>query len=112
MLSKVCASWLIVLVLLPFTAPFSTFDLADFLPGQSDGAIGIPFSGTPTASLTRAVLPRAVPFPSRMGRLRLILSRLRAPNLSAAVPAAAPTLFGSVPIHFVPPPSRPSVLRI
>jgi hypothetical protein len=112
MLSKVCATWLIVLVLLPFTAPFSTFDLADFLPGQSDGALGMPPSGTPPASLTRAVLSRAVPFPPRIGRLRLTLSRLLAPHVATAVPAAAPTLSGALPIHFVHPPSRPTVLRI
>jgi hypothetical protein len=111
MLSKVCATWLIVLVLLPFTAPFSTFDLADVLPDRSDG-LRTPSSGTPTASLSRAVLSRAVPLPPRIGRLRLTLSRVRAPHVAAAVQAAAPTLSGALPIHFVHPPSRPTVLRI
>jgi hypothetical protein len=34
MISNLCASWLIVLVLSPFTAPFSTCDLAGSLAGQ------------------------------------------------------------------------------
>ena len=76
MLSKVCASWLIVLVLLPFTAPFSMFDLTELLSGQSVDSLGAPSSTTPTAALTRAALSRAVPFPLRAARHRPAPTRL------------------------------------
>jgi hypothetical protein len=36
MISRLCASWLIVLIMLPFTAPFSTCDLS-ILAGRAPG---------------------------------------------------------------------------
>jgi len=47
MISKFCAAWLIVLVLSPFTAPFSTCDFSRPLraPGR-----GIPFKGQSAAA--------------------------------------------------------------
>jgi hypothetical protein len=112
MLSKACASWLVVLVLLPFTAPFSTFDPTDFLPAPSHRAVGTPSSRTSTAALTHAVLSRAVALPPRVGRLRLTLTRPRALHAAAAAPVAAPARSGAFPIQIVHPPSRPTVLRI
>ena len=35
MLSRTCALWLVVLILLPFSAPFSTCDLATVFPAAS-----------------------------------------------------------------------------
>jgi hypothetical protein len=32
--AKLCAFWLVVLVAIPFAAPFSTFDTADFFSGS------------------------------------------------------------------------------
>ena len=92
MLSRVCAGWLVVLVLLPFTAPFSTFDLIDLLSGQRVDTTGTPSpSPTPsTAASTHAVLARAVPCPLRPARLRPVLTRLRDSSVvpGAPVPAA------------------------
>jgi hypothetical protein len=105
MLSKVCASWLVVLLLLPFTAPFWTFDLNAVLSGQSARALGTPSSTTSTAGLTRAVLS---PF-LRLGRLRLALARVRVRH---AVAIAAAKRSGAFPNRIVHPPGRPTVLRI
>jgi hypothetical protein len=38
-ISKIAAAVLVMLAVLPFTAPFSTFDLADLLSGDSHGAV-------------------------------------------------------------------------
>jgi hypothetical protein len=42
MLSKLCASWLVILVLSPFTAPFSTCDPARPLRDTSRGVPRVP----------------------------------------------------------------------
>jgi hypothetical protein len=112
MLSKVCATWLVVLVLLPCTAPFSTFDPTELLSERSRG-LGTPASQTAPAALTHAALSRAVPFPPRPAvRVRPTLTRSRAPYDVApwAIGAAAPS--SAAPIQVVHPPSRPTVLRI
>ena len=98
MLSKVCASWLVVLVLLPFTAPFSTFDLTALLPARSRNLGTAPLK-TPSAALTRAALSRAMPFlprpaPAACGR--------PSPGPVPATPPAA---------HRSRPPRRPASRR-
>lgn len=112
MLSKVCASGLIVLMLLPFAAAFSMFDLAELLSGQSVGSMGAPSSATPTAALTRLALSRAMPFPLRAARHRPALTRLRASSVAIIAPVPAPRLSGALAIHLVHPLSCPTVLRI
>jgi hypothetical protein len=111
MLSKVCATWLMVLVVLPFTAPFSTIDMSDVVPGQSDRAGTLP-SKVPAAALTHAVLPRAVPFPTRASRLRLALDRLRTRGVVVGAPLRAPALSGALLTFIDHPLSKPTILRI
>ena len=112
MLSKVCASWLIVLVLLPFTAPFSIFDLSELLTGGSNNAMGRPSSRTPMAALARAALSGGVPVPLRAVRHRSALTRLRASSPAAIAPVPTPRLYGAVACHIVHRRSCPVVLRI
>ena len=111
MVSKVCASWLVVLVLLPFTAPFSMFDLTELLSGPGVDSMGAP-STMPTAVLTRAALSRAVPFPMRAARQRKAPTRLSAASVATIAPVAFPRLSGVKAIHIVHPLSCPMVLRI
>ena len=112
MLSKVCASWLVVLVLLPFTAPFPTFDLSDLQPKPSRH-LGVPHSKTPVAALSHVALSRAAPFPARAAsRLRLSLSRLRSPHAAALACIEHAAAAGPAPMYPAHPASRPIVLRI
>jgi hypothetical protein len=112
MLSKVCASWLVVLVLLPFTAPFSTFDLTALLPARSRN-LGAPPSKTPSAALTRAALSRAMPFlPRPASRARPTLARTRARAAAGLAPVAADAPSGVAPTDAVHPLRRSPVLRI
>jgi hypothetical protein len=111
-LAKICAAWLVVLVMVPFTAPFSAFDLGDLLPTQPDGIAGASSSTRPTTGIARATLSHAVPFPPRASRLRVAMTRLRLSSREAIdhhpdrLPLATSTF------HAVHPSSRPTVLRI
>jgi hypothetical protein len=112
MLSKVCASWLIVLVLLPFTAPFSMFDLTEVLSRPGGASMGTPSSPTPMAALTRAALSREVSFPMRAARHRPALTRLRAASILAIAPVPTSRSYGALAINIVHPLTCPIVLRI
>ena len=58
MISKLCASWLIVLVLSPFTAPFWTCDLARSLQGAGQRSPFAPQMVVAGAIDTNAALVR------------------------------------------------------
>ena len=113
-LAKLCAAWLVVLVMVPFTAPFSTFDLRDLAPTPTNGIAGAPSSTRPTTAIAKATWSHAVPFPPRVSRLRLrvVTARLRLsslvvnPHHGDRLPPAASTL------HAEHPSGRPTVLRI
>ena len=111
-LAKVCAVWLVVLVWMPFTAPFSTVDLVDLLAGHRHGITRAASPNPPTTAVTRASLPHAVPLPSRVGRLRVDMGRVRLCSLVAASPhlERAPVQTSASPA--VGPASRSTVLRI
>jgi len=111
MLSKVCAAWLVVLVTLPFTAPFSTLDLADLLSGATDEAGRIPGAPVPATATAGAALSHAVPLPPRPGRTRLAQTRLHALEVRAIAdraPRPASNAWLSRDCHA----TRPTVLRI
>jgi hypothetical protein len=112
MLSKVCASWLVVLVLLPLTAPYSMFDPMGLLAVRRCN-LGTPFSKTPSAAMTQGALSGAVPFlPRPASRVRPTLTRTRAPHAEGLAPIAAAAPSCVTPIHVVHPPRRATVLRI
>jgi hypothetical protein len=70
MLPKFFASWLVVLVLVPFTAPFSTCDLTGFFGGvQGRHTPLVP--PTSAAVTTNSTVP-SVPCISTAGRIRLV----------------------------------------
>jgi hypothetical protein len=112
MLTRLCALWLIVLVLLPFTAPFSTFDLTDLFPGPSDGIAAAPRSALPTTAIARAAFSHAVPFPPRMSRLRVAVTRLRLSNVTASMQRSERRPLDTATIHALRSSSRSAVLRI
>jgi len=112
--AKICAAWLVVLVMVPFTAPFSTFDLRDLAPTLPDGLAGAPSSTRPTTAIAKTTLSHAAPLPPRVSRLRLrvVTARLRLsslvlnPHHGDRLPLAASTR------HAEHPSVRPTVLRI
>jgi hypothetical protein len=69
MISKLCASWLVVLVLLPFTAPFSTCDLARPL---RDIGTGLPFRPRLAAAAATDTDAALVPARAMTSRHKLI----------------------------------------
>jgi len=51
MIAKLCATWLLALVVSPFTAPFQTCDAADVLEG-TDAAVVAPTASVATAAVS------------------------------------------------------------
>jgi hypothetical protein len=118
MLARGCAVWLAVLVLLPFTPPFSTVDLADLI-GQPDGAAqshddgaNSPSSPRPAPAIARAGIVHALPLPMRGGRNRAGLSRLRLFSFVTFVPRLERASAGTSADGAAGPPAAPTVLRI
>jgi hypothetical protein len=83
MISKLCASWLVVLVLLPFTAPFSTCDLARSV---RDTGTGLPFRPRLAAAAATDTDAALVPARAMMSRHKLIA---RVGHLERREPASA-----------------------
>jgi hypothetical protein len=72
MFSKSIAAWLVVLVLLPFTAPFPTCDIADLLGGSANSQ-DFPLAPLSSSSASMAEAASLVfPLATVAGRLRLV----------------------------------------
>ena len=73
MFAKASALCLLVLILLPFSAPFSTCDLASLLPEThaGDEASHPVRSGWPAASIADAATSHALPFVRTASRMKL-----------------------------------------
>ena len=112
MLSKVCAVWLVLLVILPFTAPFSMFDLHEWQAPRAHASGRAPASKTPETMLDHAPLSHAVPLPPRVGRTRLALTRLRIPAAMTVVRTNDGGDGGGWTNPVVPPASRLIALRV
>ena len=92
MLPKFFASWLLVLVIAPFTAPFPTCDLTSLF-GIPQGQDVPAAPSVPSVFTTDAAVPRAV-FVSSVGRTRLLpLSRV--PLTESALPSTSAAAMGS-----------------
>jgi hypothetical protein len=89
MISKLCASWLVVLVLAPFTAPFSTYDLASPLKPTRRGLPFVPLVAAAGTIDTNAAL---VPARVMAGRPRL-LTRVGHPERTGPPSSVNVTLF-------------------
>jgi hypothetical protein len=99
-LSQLSAIWLVVLILLPFTAPFPTCDLADFFGGgATDQEVPLAPPTSATALIAEAVSSLLVPPLARMARqLRQIASSdLNTPHFAQRSPLA--TLVPPVDSH-------------
>ena len=109
MLAKLCAVWLVLLTVVPFTAPFSTVDLVDLLP--EGGVARTPSSTLPTTAIARA-LSRAVALPPRVGRQRVAMCRLRLSGLVAISLGAVRLPFDTSSSAVVRQSGLPVILRI
>ena len=97
-LPKLLASWLIVLVLAPFTAPFSTCDLAS-LGGRAPGKHG-PLTRPVYVALTRDAAAPCAPVIPAGARTRF--SQLAKSPLSGTDKAlSSPTLVGVVSVESI-----------
>jgi len=85
MLVRVCAIWLVVLILLPFSAPFSTCDVATFFSGAPRSSPTHPLKARPNPSLADAASSHALT-PSRVSqRVKFVSSHLGAVVSTLAV---------------------------
>jgi len=92
MLSRVCAVWLVALILLPFSAPFSTCDVQTLFPGASrDTTAPTPHSPLPVVSLDDGATRHALILPRATGRVRLAASAFLRLHVNAAVTAGRRT---------------------
>lgn len=107
MLSRTSAFVLVVLILLPFSAPFATCDFEAMFPGTIRRGALSPTNGLTTpvrATLSPATSleprPHTPPLPCVAARTKLATSEARrlAP---AAVPSKSPAYFGPVALGFV-----------
>jgi len=107
MLSKLCAAWLITLIVLPFSAPFSTIDLRTPIPAAHREAPGQPAHSQLPAKLLAYATSHAIPMARSTGRRNqffvlalgaptLVIASLRRPpsrahaRTSGRLPAAVP----------------------
>jgi hypothetical protein len=88
-LSKFSAVWLVVLILLPFTAPFPTCDIATFF-GQKASDQGVPLGPptSPAALVADAVSSLLFPPLERMARqvTQVALSNFNTPHIAVRSP--------------------------
>jgi hypothetical protein len=85
MLAKAVALWLAVLILLPFSAPFSTCDLASLLPETHTGGSTQPLRhGWPIPSVGDSAATHALPFVRTAGRSKVFTAALRGSRARAA----------------------------
>jgi hypothetical protein len=100
MVSRVCAAWLVLLVLLPFSAPFSTCDLESLL---ANGGGQMPHHSQrhthPIASLADAATTHALPLTRTTDRSKLVASLLHSLIRRALVPGS-PAAGGTTPPAF------------
>ena len=83
---QLCALWLVAQILLPFTAPFPTCELSDFLSGAHHR--GAPL--VPPSSHVDGDYSFAPPLSTTAGRLRLVVvSALDVSNLVGIPPVIA-----------------------
>jgi hypothetical protein len=75
--SKACAAWLVLLILLPFAAPFPTCDLGSLFTSADSKAARQPLGPTrPAASLADAATAHALPLTRTAHRLKFGTSPL------------------------------------
>jgi len=95
MIAKLCATWLVVLVLSPFTAPFSTCDLANPLHGPGRGAPFAPRVAAASIDTNSALVPgriltgrsKLIARPGHHDRARTEIAVQAAPVVDTFVPA-------------------------
>jgi hypothetical protein len=107
---RLCALWLIAQVLLPFTAPFPTCDLSDFLGSAHHQ--GTPL--VPVSSRADGDYAFAPPLATTSGRLKLVVvSSLDVSDLVGNVPlTAVGRPFGTAGSRRRRPQNEPTVIRL
>jgi hypothetical protein len=88
MLSKVCAVWFVVLIILPFTAPLSSVTLEELMP-RGDHDVLATTSSLPATAATHTTAAHVARVPAPNGRF---LTRPHAPSsgVSAALQDRTP----------------------
>ena len=109
MLSKVCAVWIVVLIILPFTAPLSSVTLEELMPRRGDYDGLATSSSSPAAEVTRPTVSHAAPVPVPEGRF---LTRLHGSSTVVSVPHPDRTHHGVPPSSDRSSATRSAVLRI
>ncbi|HET6897600.1 MAG TPA: hypothetical protein VFK70_04600 [Vicinamibacteria bacterium] len=110
MLPKLFATWLVVLVVLPFTAPFSTCDLASVFGGPHGKRT--PVARRPSVtSATDAAVPTAHRAPAR-GRVRVLPLRREPLALATTSSALAAVMSSESGRGGAPPMVRAPILRV
>jgi hypothetical protein len=90
MLARFCASTLLLLILSPFTAPFSTYDLGHVVGHRTRQGAPLDERGAPNAVAADASTS-LVPAVPAAGRVRILaLAALRAASMVAAPSTHAP----------------------
>ena len=109
MLSKVCAVWIVVLIILPFTAPLSSVTLEELMPRRGDHDGLATSSSLPAAAVTRPTVSHAAPVPVPEGRF---LTRLHGSNVVVSAPLPERTHHGVTLCFDRSSATRSAVLRI
>jgi hypothetical protein len=109
MLSKVCAVWIVVLIILPFTAPLSSVTLEELMPrrGGHDGLATS--SSSRAAEVTHPTVSHTTPVPVPEGRF---LTRLHGSSVVVSLPLPERTPPGVPPRSDRSSAIRSAVLRI
>jgi hypothetical protein len=96
MVSKMCAAWLVLLVLLPFSAPFSTCDLESLFAGETRHTSQPQRPSRPSALLADAATTHALPLTRSTERVKFLASVLHSLIRRAAAPGS-PAARGTAP---------------
>jgi hypothetical protein len=113
MVRRISALWLVVLIALPFSAPFPTCDLSDVFGRAANRPIDTP-APADHAALDEATMLLVPPVADTAGRLKTAaLSESRTEHSVAPVPLAVPVSLRAVPERFdTPSQSAADILRI
>jgi hypothetical protein len=101
MLARTFALWLVVLILLPFSAPFSTCDLATVFPAESGHHSTDPARAhAPIASPADAASSHVLPLSRVTARGKFVASRIHSP-VAGAVTSHGHAYHGPLTVGFV-----------
>ena len=112
MVRRISALWLVVLIALPFSAPFPTCDLSDLFGRTANRPAHTP-APVDHAALDEATMLLVPPVADTAGRLKTTaLSESRTEHSMAPLPLAVPVSLRAVRDRFDTPSQAATILRI